>query len=273
MRVKKKSRHTGAKILLILVILLALVTIDSTKRVAMREYEVPFSGLPKGFDGYKIVQLSDIHGRNGADYIALVEEAKPDIIAITGDLIDDKTDLSFAFPLLTELVKIAPVYYITGNHEYDGADLSGLIEIMENTGVTFLRNDHTVLNRNGDSIILAGTDDPNGRADMKTPAELMYGIREELGNGFCVVMNHRNDKIEEFSELGAELVLSGHAHGGIIRFPFTDGLIGPGLEFLPDYTSGVYEWKNTKMVVSRGLAAHVRFMNNPEVTVIRLIKE
>lgn len=272
MNVNKKKWFSAAKLLLILLIIMAVITADSTLRIVKREYETAFSDLPDGFDGYRIVQLSDIHGRKYEDYIRLTAEAEPDIIVITGDLIDSYTDMTFAEPLFNALTALAPVYYITGNHEYADAELYELTEIMDRCGVTFLKNGFTELSSNGDTIVLAGTDDPNGWADMETPPQLFARLRRDCGNVFTVVLNHRNDRLPLFAELGADLVLSGHAHGGIIRLPFTDGLIGPGMELFPEYTSGVYEMKDTVMVVSRGLAHHLRFLNNPEVTVIKLVK-
>ena len=272
MSAKKKTGHKALKFVLILLLILAVMTADSTLRVVKREHEVTFADLPSGFDGYKIVQLSDIHGRKYEDYIRFTADAQPDIIVITGDLIDSETDMTFAEPMFNALTALAPVYYITGNHEYADAEFDELTEIMERCGVTFLRNSFTELNSNGDTIVLAGTDDPNGWADMETPQQLFARIRHSCDDVFTIVLNHRNNRLPLFAELGADLVLSGHAHGGIIRLPFTDGLIGPGMELFPEYTSGVYEMDGTVMVVSRGLAGHLRFLNNPEVTVIKLVK-
>ena len=272
----KKQRPVKLwRILLVLILaVLCLITIDSSFRLSVENYDISFNSLPESFENFKIVQLSDIHGKSygedSADLLQKVADAVPDIIVITGDLADDKTDMSFAYPLLSGLMDIAPTYYITGNHEYDSADLDGLLEVIYSCGVTFLDNDYVMLERGGDKIALIGISDPNGRADMPTPEEVFEHVRDIEGDCFTVVLNHRNTRLQRFSDLGADLVLSGHAHGGIVRLPFTDGLIGPARELLPTYTDGIYSMGNTVMFVSRGLAGHLRFLNNPQIPVITL---
>ncbi len=272
--VKRRGTKLWKVILVLILAVLCAITLDSTFRLSAEEYDIAFETLPPAFDGFKIVQISDIHGREFGDgnsrLLEKVAEASPDIIVITGDMADDKTDMSFAYPLLSGLMEIAPTYYVTGNHEYDSADLDGLLEVIYQCGVTFLDNEYVMLERGGEKIALVGVSDPNGRADMLTPEELMDIVRQNEGDCFTIVLNHRNNRLQRFAALGVDLVISGHAHGGIIRLPFTDGLIGPAREILPSYTNGIYTEGNTVMFVSRGLAGHPRFLNNPHLPIITL---
>jgi len=245
------------------------------------EYEVDFPNLPAAFDGYRIVVLSDIHGtEHGKDNQRLIDSvrnANPDIIAITGDLIDRfqtknpvERQLEIAETLVKGIVPIAPVYYITGNHEWDSGAVRPLLEMLEGHGVQVLRNRYTRLESDGESILLAGVDDPNGPADMAKPREFIDRVFETEGAGFMVLLEHRNYNLKRSSELGVDLVLCGHAHGGMVRLPFTDGIIGPTLDLFPTYTNGIYTEGDTKTIVSRGLGNHMgwtRFLNNPQLVV------
>ena len=271
-RQRKKKRTTWAWIVVLLLIVVALMFADSSLRIVTNEYEAFFDDLPPEFDGYRIVQISDLHARRFGEgnrrLMEAVLTADPDIIAVTGDLIDSDNQGETAREILGALAPIAPVYYVTGNHEWDSGGLDELWRIIEESGVTSLRNEYVLLNEGDASIVLAGAEDPGGPSDMETPEELVSAIRRlEGGDSFIVMLNHRNDRLERYAALGVQLVLSGHAHGGLIRLPFTDGLIGPGRDLLPDYTSGIYTSGDTVMVVSRGFGGPVRFLNNPEITV------
>jgi predicted MPP superfamily phosphohydrolase len=275
----KKRHHYLRNFLLLFIVLLAVLMYDSITRIVTTEYELQYENLPSDFDGFRIVQLSDLHGKSfGEDNSKLVDKvqaALPDIIVITGDLIDRDDQGEFARTLLRQLTDIAPVFYVTGNHEWDSDGLGELLDILDECGVTVLRNEFVTLTRGDSSIVLAGVDDPNGYADMKTPEELVEEVRTAAGDSFLVMLCHRNDKLDLFASLGVDLLLSGHAHGGIIRLPFTDGLVGPARDLLPTYTSGVYTNGTTNMVVSRGLGSNsgyppIRLLNNPHIPVIIL---
>ena len=272
-------------IFFILIITLVGFYIDSNVRIVTTEYELYYSNLPESFDGYRIVVLSDIHGAEfGQDnrrLVSKVEEAEPDIITILGDFIDEygtpslARQLEVAETLVGQLVEIAPVYFVTGNHDWASGELPTLISMLEEHGVTALRNSYVLLEAGSQTIILAGTEDPNGPADMIRPYDFVRRTRDAQGEGFFIMLEHRNRNLPLYSSLDIDLVLSGHAHGGIIRLPFTDGLIGPRREIFPSYTSGVYQLpdEHTRMVVSRGLGSPflwMRLFNNPEVLVVEL---
>ena len=283
-RREPRGRYIFTILLLALLLLIGFLYYDSNTRLVTTEFKLSYTDLPNALNGFRIVSLADIHGAefggNNQVLLDAVKAAEPDIIAIVGDLIDRyqsskpvEDQLEIARELIGQLVKIAPVYYITGNHEWDSGKIKPLLEILKENGVNVLQNQYVKLDGGGRTVILAGVDDPNGPWDMIVPDAFIENIYGKENPDFLIVLSHRNNNLELYSELGADLVLSGHAHGGMVRLPFTDGLIGPYSEFLPTHTSGVYKQTNTNMVVSRGLGSQfgwTRFLNNPEVVVVEL---
>lgn len=234
--------------------------------------------LPPAFDGLRIVELADLHGRvfgrGSRRLLAAVRRAEPDLICIDGDLFDEHTDLAMLPPLLRGLCAIAPVYYVTGNHEWRVHGLRGILAQMRACGVTVLQDDWRVLRRGEDALVLAGTDDPCGPAERKTPAELIADIRAEAGEAaFLLLLTHRNDQLPQWSALGVQAVLAGHCHGGVVRLPFVGGLFGTDRRLFPAWDAGLYRQGETALYVSRGLGytnVHFRLFNRPEVAVIVL---
>ena len=234
--------------------------------------------LPPAFDGLRIVELADLHGRvfgrGSRRLLAAVRRAEPDLICIDGDLFDEHTDLAMLPPLLRGLCAIAPVYYVTGNHEWRVPGLRGILAQMRACGVTVLQDDWRVLRRGEDALIVAGTDDPCGPAERKTPAELIADIRAEAGEAaFFLLLTHRNDQLPQWSALGVQAVLAGHCHGGVVRLPFVGGLFGTDRRLFPAWDAGLYRQGETALYVSRGLGytnVHFRLFNQPEVAVIVL---
>jgi predicted MPP superfamily phosphohydrolase len=180
------------------------------------------------------------------------------------------------------LAVIAPTYYVTGNHEWSvewGGEkdfVHTLKSMLTGNGVTVLSNEYVLLERGGASVVLAGVDDPNGYADQKTPVELYAEITEEWPGLFSLLLAHRNDAIEEYAAAGYDFVMSGHGHGGIVRLPFTDGLLSPARTFFPTWTAGLYRVGNTTLFVSRGLGNNTepingfRLFNRPDLAVLEL---
>lgn len=234
--------------------------------------------LPPAFDGLRIVELADLHGRvfgrGSRRLLAAVRRAEPDLICIDGDLFDEHTDLAMLPPLLRGLCAIAPVYYVTGNHEWRVPGLRGILAQMRACGVTVLQDDWRVLRRGEDALIVAGTDDPCGPAERKTPAELIADIRAEAGEAaFLLLLAHRNGQLPQWSALGVQAVLAGHCHGGVVRLPFVGGLFGTDRRLFPAWDAGLYRQGETALYVSRGLGytnVHFRLFNRPEVAVIVL---
>lgn len=236
--------------------------------------------LPGAFDGLRIALVSDVHSAQfGPDNEALLEAVKglkPDLIALTGDLVDRyHTDFSMVEPLAWGLVGIAPTYYVTGNHEwaFGSAVVRELKQTLSDCGVTVLSNEYLTLEREGQALVLAGIDDPNGFADQKTLAQLMTEIRSDLGNPFVLLLAHRNNDYPLYARCGVDVTLCGHGHGGIVRLPFTDGLLSVDRTLFPDHTAGLYQLDYGQLVVSRGLGNSgptFRLFNRPHLPVVVL---
>lgn len=239
--------------------------------------ELFFESLPPQFDGLRVAELSDLHGRsfgkNNVRLLRTLQKARPDMICICGDLFDEKTDLTMLEPLLTGLTDIAPVYYVTGNHEWQVKNLREILQKMRAWGVTVLENEGRVLSHGGAEMVVAGVHDPCGPYDMKTPAALVRELRSAQGNDFILMLSHRNDELAMWSQLGVQLVLSGHCHGGVVRLPFVGGVFGTRRELFPEYDAGVYWQDGTTLFVSRGLGytnVHFRLFNRPHVPIMIL---
>ena len=273
-----KQRKKLLFIILICVLLAALL-VDSNCRLVVSEYTLSSAHLPESFDGLRIVQLSDVHGETfGKDNARLLEKVRacaPDIIALTGDLVDDDTDIDVVDTLLEGLTAIAPVYFVSGNHEWGGGDLAGLRDALAKHGVAYLQNEYVLLEREGENIVLAGVEDPNAWEDMLRPDKMVDIIREDRGEEFTILLGHRNYWVEEYPDLAVDFIFCGHAHGGIVRLPFLGGVLGTGFELFPDYVDGAFESGRYTMIVSRGLgdAPIPRFLNNPEIVCVTLKSE
>ena len=238
--------------------------------------------LPAGFDGYKIVHLSDLHGHqygeDSGELLDRVREEGPDLIVITGDLIDQESQLAMVPALARGLAAVAPAYYVTGNHEWalgTGA-VRELKNVLSQCGVTVLSNQYQILERDGARIVLAGVDDPNGYADQTSPEELAAAIQADQPGLFTLLLAHRNDHFGQYANAGYDFVMSGHGHGGIVRLPFVGGLIGTDRRFFPPWTAGVYTVGDSTLFVSRGLGNNTvpikgfRIFNRPELAVVTL---
>ena len=247
---------------------------------AATQVTVASDALPEAFEGFKIAHVSDLHnavfGRKNEKLLSLIRAAEPDIIAITGDLIDSRhTDIDSALAFVEAAAEIAPVYYVTGNHE-SRLDFDEIEPRLIAAGARVLRNEAEDIGRGGERIRLAGIDDPSFIRTGETAEERAAAELEQLGDGggtFTVLLAHRPELVEVYAEYGAGLVLSGHAHGGQVRLPLLGGLYAPGQGLLPEYDSGLYSLGETQMVVSRGLGnsvAPLRVNNRPELVIVTL---
>ncbi|MBD5117814.1 MAG: metallophosphoesterase [Clostridiales bacterium] len=244
--------------------------------------EAALDGLPTEFDGYKIVHLSDLHGHEYGEgsekLLARVAEQGPDLIVVTGDLIDQESQLQMIPALAKGLAAIAPTYYVTGNHEWGlgTGTVKELKNLLSQCGVIPLSNQYEVLEREGARIVLAGVDDPNGYADQTTPEELYARIENNAPGLFTLLLAHRNDRFGQYADAGYDFVMSGHGHGGIVRLPFVGGLVGTNRQFFPKWTSGIYTLGDSTLFVSRGLGNNTvpfqgfRVFNRPELAVVTL---
>lgn len=277
---KKQTRRLAA--VLLLAVLLAW-TLWSNTALELNTYTVSSEKLPESFDGYRIAHVSDLHnaqmGERNENLLAMLREAKPDMIAITGDLIDSrKLDMDIALDFIREAVKIAPCYYVTGNHEGRLENYDVMKAQMGTAGVTVLEDATAQITRGGESITLLGLHDPSFHGVYK-PENIEKLADTQLTelytneNEFTVMLFHRPSYFEVYADHGVDLVLSGHMHGGQFRLPFVGGLYTPSHGFFPDYDAGLYTQDNTSMLVSRGIgnsAFPLRFNNRPEVILIEL---
>ena len=283
-RTPKKKKHTGRTVLLVLLALLALCLLDSRYRLVTTRYELSYTDLPQSFEGFRVLQISDFHltalGKDNARLLAAAAAQKPDIIVLTGDFINEsKTPTGGAQTaalrlFLEKLTAIAPCYYVTGNNEWASTEMKVLPAMLRDVGVSYLKNRAVRLERGGESIVLAGVDDPNGPADQIRPDALCEKLAAEYPGVFKLLLAHRNDFPAKYPDLPVDLIVCGHAHGGIVRLPLVGGLFGSGYTLLPKYDAGLYHSGGYDMVVSRGVGSGKkmlpRFLNNPELVSIVL---
>ena len=262
-RRSKRPRRRGRRLLFlaVLAVLAGFYVHWGNTALQTAAFSPAFPDLPPGFDGCRVVVLGDLHstwfGEKNETLLEAVRAQEPEYIFLVGDLLDAFQDVpdGYARETAAGLTAIAPTYYVTGNHEWALRDVPELKKALEAQGVTVLSNQFVTLERGGDTVVLAGVDDPNGYADQ-------------------MLLAHRNNHFpEQYSLLGADLVISGHGHGGVIRLPFTDGLLSTDRTFFPTYTAGLYEKNGSTLFVTRGLGNSgpvFRLFNRPEVAVVTL---
>ena len=250
--------------------------------VEINEFVILSDRLPEEFEGFKIAQISDLHdaefGENNQKLVSVVEGINADIIVITGDIIDSRRlDVAKALSLAERLVTIAPVYYVNGNNESKvKTAYEKLKQGLIGMGVNVLENSSENIEVEGKCITIAGISDP------KFDPNLYPGIPKRLVNlhleaipdneNFKILLAHRPEYINRYAGK-ADLVFSGHAHGGQFIFPLIGGILAPGQGLFPKYYGGLYKYGTTDMLVSRGLGNSsfpFRFNNKPVVVVAQL---
>jgi len=277
----KKHRGRGCLTALIILALIAAAVAflikDSRDDLEISRYEVKSQKLPESFDGFKIVQLSDLHGAEfGEDGMGLVEKVKelePDIIALTGDFVTDEGDLAAVEKLAARLTELCPVYFVSGNHEFGSGLAVKVRNILERAGVKYLSNEYLTISRGEDEILLGGVEDPLAYADMLSPDELAQKMNDAAPDAFKILLGHRNYWMTEYPELPVDLIFCGHAHGGLVRIPGVGGLIGTDRRLFPDFDAGQFNNGRYTLIVSRGLGNSVpipRVFNRPEIVCVEL---
>ena len=252
--------------------------------LTVSSYTLTNPKIPDSFDGYRIVQLSDLHNKDfGTKLTKKVKSLSPDIIVITGDLIDSRrTDISVAEKLITGLLPVAPVYYVTGNHESRIEEYSVLREMLEKKGVEVLDGKTVKNEKNGEMITLTGIDDVMffGSGDLDERkivfTDKLKKLAANKGESFGILLSHRPEIMNIYADCGFDLALTGHAHGGQIRLPFVGGVLTPNQGFFPEYDAGVFKKDGLTMIISRGLGNSLfpfRIFNRPEIVVCELEKQ
>ena len=267
---------------LAVLVIAAIWVIIGNRHVGVTRYTVESNRIPAAFDHFKIAVISDLHnaefGMDNIRLLKLIEDEAPDMIAVTGDLIDsNRTDIRISEKIIDQIVDIAPCYYVTGNHEaWIGAEYQELEETLLDKGVIVLHDETVKLVRDDESIEIAGLDDPAFSEEAVADGEELLKSRlkdMEIDDSFCILLSHRPEIFDAYVSMDIDLVLSGHAHGGQFRLPFIGGLIAPDQDILPEYDAGEYMEDNTTMIVSRGLGnsiVPIRFNNDPELVIVEL---
>ena len=266
-------------ILLIFIVIVWLIW--SNKTVKTTDITVSSNNLPTEFNDYKIAHISDLHnaefGEKNSKIIDILKNQNPDIIAVTGDLVDSNhTNIDIAVSFMKQAVKIAPCFYVTGNHEAWTEQYNELESKLIECGVNVLHDTYFDLEKNGAKIKLVGIDDPSFTKGYELTEESIIEtkLKEfELEDSYTILLSHRPEYFKTYVNSNIDLVLTGHAHGGQFRLPFIGGLVAPNQGLFPKYDSGLFTENNTNMVVSRGIGNSiipVRINNRPEVIIIKL---
>ncbi len=269
-----RKKHIKSAIVLLIVIALLLFCNFQNKHLETTHYTYEAEQLGVDLEGYRIVQISDLHnakfGKNNQRLVDRIRECDPDMIVLTGDLVDSNhTNVDRAVQFVNEIVKICPVYYVTGNHEYwlDTSEYENLMDGLASAGVIILDDQVVEISRGDAKFRLVGLDD---KSLADGTLEALLSDEKEL----TVVLAHEPQYFARYAGTGVDLVLSGHAHGGQFRLPFVGGIVAPDQGFLPEYTAGEYYMNGTEMIVSRGLGNSVipvRLFNFPEIVCVDLV--
>ena len=279
----RKKRIIVLAVVAIVLLALIIWTAWGNAALELNTYTISSDRLPEAFDGYRIAHVSDLHntemGKDNEKLLTILREADPDIIAITGDVIDSRnTDIDMALQFTKAAMEIAPCYYVTGNHEARVSEYDELKAGLIEQGVVVLEDATTEISLDGDTIILVGVNDPSYQTDylFGDSQTVMNGKLQEITaaeNEFTILLSHRPELFEIYADNNMDLILSGHAHGGQFRLPFVGGLVAPNQGLFPKYDAGLYTEENTNMIVSRGIGNSIlpfRFNNRPEVILIDL---
>ncbi len=280
-----KTYRKRAFLCLTVLLLIALVIWISwgNTALAVTNYQIESARLPVSFDGFTIVQISDLHnasfGKNNEKLLKLIEAQAPDLIVLTGDLIDaSHTELQIAESFIEAALDIAPIYLITGNHEAALDNWNAVKDRWSGAGAIILEDTSVTLTRSDGSLVLTGLQDPAFLTGEQS-ADLSQSIQSTLNSlapqetAFHLLLAHRPELFDVYAVCPVDLILSGHAHGGQFRLPFIGGLYAPGQGLFPQYASGLFTQNETAMIVSRGLGNSVipfRLNNRPEVVVVTL---
>lgn len=286
-----KLRRVNLKyIILIFCILLLLVLLEIRRELncfSKKEYIIKVKNLKKD---RKVLFLSDMHnhsyGKDNCELLEAIRIEAPDYILIGGDMLVGKSGISYqtALDFVKQLPSVCPVYYANGNHEqrmkeipenYDLSYEEYKKELME-SGVCFLENSSVILDWECVKVKLTGLEIPLGcylhwHKDNLEVHEVIERIGERQKECYEILMAHNPSFTEKYIARGADLILSGHLHGGIVRIPGVVGAISPSFELFPKYSGDYYRVEGTDIVVSKGLGTHtfnIRLFNPAELIVL-----
>lgn len=278
----KKKYHLLSSIILFSTIIIIFV-VWNNNNIVTSEIDINNTDIPSEFNGYKIVHISDLHNKKFSrdqDYLLeKIRENSPDIIVVTGDLIDRrKYDLDTSMVFIDGAVEIAPVYYVSGNHEAWSGEYEDIKDNLLKSGVEIMDDRKIELVRGNSTIEILGLSDPafliETYMDVTNMSKLQTNLKELRDDDvFQMLLSHRPELFHIYVEEEINLIFSGHAHGGQFRLPIIGGLVAPDQGLFPDYTSGAYSEEYSTMIVSRGLGNSIiplRIFNRPEIVVVTL---
>ena len=277
----------GIFILMYLYIKYNVNTLEVTK------YVVENKKVPKEFDGYNIVQISDLHsklfGENNKKLIQKIKSLNPDIVVVTGDLIDgENNNYNVALDFMKEISKLYRVYYIIGNHEQKSLikkykdEYKDYFNKLHQIDFVNLDNNKVEIVKGDSNITLYGLTVPYSCYkylfdNQETTSIDIDFLEEKLGKvdreQFNILLAHTPFYFDEYEKWGADLTLCGHVHGGIVRLPLVGGLLSPDRKFFPKYDLGEYIKNKSTMIVSKGLGGSkvlIRVNCKPEIVNIKL---
>lgn len=277
---RKKKIKVTILITALLVLITALIAWIwwGNTTLEVNGYTIVSEKLPKEFNGFTIAHLSDLHNEEIKGLLSALTRAEPDIIVITGDIIDG-VEMEITLRIAKEITQIAPCYYVTGNHEARiPSETYAILEAgLKDSGITVLHDQKAVIEKDGAAISIIGLDDPAyaesyGKEGAANDSALIKALTNQ--NSFTILLSHRPELFNIYVESDVDLALSGHAHGGQFRLPFIGGLVAPNQGLFPKYDAGLFTKENTNMIVSRGVGNGTvvpRINNRPEVITVELI--
>ena len=225
----------------------------------------------------RIALFTDLHnsrfGKSQKSIIRKINENKPDIILLGGDIAEDYKDNENAFELVEKLAEKYPCYYVSGNHECRSGNLSKIKQKIRECGAVVLEGDGKTVTVKGQEINICGVDD-YFIGEERFVKQLDSAVSQVDMDNYTILISHRPDLERIYKQYDFDLIVSGHQHGGQWRIPFflKNGLVTPVGGFFPEYTTGKRTIGNTDQIVSRGLAKLTppisRVFNSPEVILI-----
>lgn len=267
----------------------------SHTRLSLEYDSIQSDKIPEGFHNKKIAFLSDLHnnefGKGNEGIIKILDQEKPDYIFVGGDMLVSKigNEYGTALTLLEQLAGKYPVYCGNGNHEArllwkaeenpeSGAIYEEYIRALKNAGVHHICNDTIKIFEGEEYICLSEIDLPKLYYKKLSSVKLdLEYMEEQIGtcmeDGFHVLLAHNPAYFDTYVRWGADLTLSGHVHGGIMRLPLLGGVIDPAYHLFPKYDGGLFEKGGKRMIVSVGLGTHsikIRLFNPPKINIITL---
>jgi len=268
-------------ILIAIIALLVCFSYFENNNIVISKYDIKSETLPKAFNNFKIVQISDLHDKvfykDNNTLVSKIKSQKPDIIVITGDLVDrQKYNEEIAISFIDKIKSIAPIYYVNGNHEGWAGKFASLEKKLKASGVFVLRNESVFYEKDKEKILISGVDDPVFNISSKSE-DTMKNELVQVNNKkyFRILLSHRPEMFDLYVQNNIDVAFTGHAHGGQVIIPFIGGVFAPSQGFWPKYYRGTYTKNNTTMVVSRGLGNSIapqRIFNRPEIVSVTLKK-